>query len=286
MSPASYLGFHLVFVLPPLVAVGVAAYFRPAARWSRTSLSGLAAIVLLAVVYTTPWDNLLIELGVWGYGDGVTSIHIWAAPLGEYLFFVLQPVLVALWLYNLDIPTDAPLAVRLRDRALGLAAGLAVCALGVGLLFAGPSTLYLGAILAWAGPILAVQWAFGWPHLVRARRAVAAGIAVPTAYLWLLDRYAIDAGLWRLSETYTVGIAPFGLPIEEALFFLVTNVFIVQGLVLYLWLVDQWPTVAADVRDAVPPTVAGMLPEPAAESPVTADPFPEEAADDRDRTAT
>ena len=260
MTPETYLGFHLLFVVPPVLALGALAYFRPVATWGRVPFFGLGVILVLAVVYTTPWDNLLIEQGVWWYGDGVTALHIWAAPIGEYLFFVLQPILTALWLYNLEIPTDGDLGLSRGTRLVGLLAGLGVGAVGVGLLFAGPSTLYLGAILAWAGPILAVQWMFGWPHLVRAKRAVALGIGVPTLYLWVLDWYAISNGLWTISLTYTVGIAPFGLPIEEALFFLVTNVFIVQGLVLYLWLVEQWPTVAADVRAAVPPADAALLP--------------------------
>ena len=252
MTPETYLGFHLVFVLPPILLVAIATYLRPSAIRGTVPFIGVAVILVLAVVYTTPWDNLLIERGVWSYGDGVTAGYLWAAPIGEYLFFVLQPILVALWLYNLDIPVEGDLRLPFRTRAVGLIAGLAVSTAGLGLLLWGPSTLYLGAILVWAGPILAIQWAFGWPHLIRARRAVALGILVPTVYLWIIDRYAILNGLWIISETYTVGIAPFGLPIEEAVFFLVTNVFIVQGLVLYLWLVEQWPTVADDVHTALP----------------------------------
>ena len=271
MMPETYLGFHLVFVIPPLLLVGIAAYLRPNATWGRVPFLGVAVILALAVIYTTPWDNLLIEQGVWTYGDGVTIYHIWAAPIGEYLFFVLQPILVALWLYNLDIPTDGDLRLPVWTRVVGLLGGLAVTAVGIGLLLAGPSTLYLGAILAWAGPILAIPWAFGWPHLVRARTAVALGIAVPTVYLWLIDRYAIINGLWTISETYTVGIAPFGLPIEEAVFFLVTNVFIVQGLVLYLWLVEQWPTVESDVRSALPPSFAALIPESEASAATDSD---------------
>lgn len=284
MTPETYLGFHLVFVLPPLLLVGTLAYVRPAATWGRVPFLGLAVILVLAVTYTTPWDNLLIERGVWSYTEGVTAGHIWAAPIGEYLFFVLQPILVALWLYNLDIPTDGDLRVSIRARVAGLVGGLAVSAIGVALLLAGPSTLYLGAIVAWAGPILAVQWAFGWPHLVRAKKAVAIGIAVPTVYLWLIDRYAIVNGLWTISDTYTVGIVPFGLPIEEAVFFLLTNVFIVQGLVLYLWLVDQWPTVAPDVRAAVPPVLRALLPP--REPPVAATEGEEGRSEDCERTAT
>ncbi|WP_181691388.1 lycopene cyclase domain-containing protein [Natronomonas sp. LN261] len=281
MTPTTYLGLHLRFILPPILLVGLLAYRRPAASWGRVPFAGLGVILVLAVGYTTPWDNLLIEQGVWTYGGGVTAAHVWAAPIGEYLFFILQPLLVALWLYNLDIPTEGGLRIPIGTRALGLVAGLAVVAVGVGLVLSGPSTLYLGAILGWAGPILAIQWAFGWPHLLRAWKAVAAGIGVPTVYLWAVDWYAITNGLWTLSDTYTVGIAPFGLPIEEALFFFITNAFIVQGLVLYLWLVDQWPTVAPDVRAAVPPAFEKLCPS---RTPVAA--TETEGGEDRDRTAT
>lgn len=277
MSPETYLAVHLIFILPPMFLVATLAYARDRATWGRVPFVGVVVILLLAVVYTTPWDNLLIERGVWWYADGVTAATLGAVPLGEFLFFLLQPILVALWLYNLDIPTHGSLRLSRRTRLAGLAAGIAVGALGAGLLVAGPSTVYLGAILAWGGPILAIQWAFGWPHLIRARRAVALGIGVPTAYLWFVDWYAISNGLWTISPTYTVGIAPFGLPIEEMIFFLMTNVFIVQGLVLYLWLVEQWPTVEADIRAAVPPALAASL--PTREHPIATDSEP----DDRGR---
>jgi lycopene cyclase domain-containing protein len=262
MTPETYLGVHLVFVLPPILLLAALAAARPSATWGRVPFAGASVIVALAFVYTTPWDNLLIGWGVWWYADGVTAVTLGAAPLGEYLFFVLQPVLAALWLYNLEIPTDGDLRLSRRTRLVGVGAGIAVGAVGLGLLAAGPSTLYLGAILAWGAPILAIQWAFGWPHLLRARKAVAVGICAPTLYLWLVDWYAVTSGLWTISRAYTVGIAPLGLPIEEMVFFLVTNAFVVQGLVLYLWLVEQWPTVAADVRAAVPPAVAASLPAP------------------------
>ena len=261
MYSETYLGFLIVFLLPPIAALVALARLRPAARAGRIPLIGLGIILVLAMTYTTPWDNLLIEQGVWWYGDGVTLVHFWAAPLGEYLFFVLQPVLTALFLYQLSIPTHGDLRLPRRTRLVGIAAGLAVTGVGVTLLLAGPSTLYLGAILAWAGPILAIQWGFGWTHLVRARRPVVLAIVIPTLYLWVLDWYAITvAGLWTISPTYTVGIAPFGLPIEEMLFFLVTNVFVVQGLVLWLWLVAQWPDVADDVRQRLPDRIVSLAP--------------------------
>ena len=244
IPPSTYLEFHLVFILPVIAALAILAWRRGHALTGPTRLAGLGIIIVLALIYTTPWGSRMIDRGVWWYGEGVVWESLWLIPAGEYIFFVLQPILTTLFLARLSIPTDTDLSLSKSERILGATAGLGIGGVGALLFFAGPSTVYLGAILFWAGPILAIQWAFGWTHLWRARRTVAIAILVPTVYLWIVDWTAISLGLWVISDTYTVGIAPLGMPIEEALFFLVTNVFIVQGIVLYLWLLDQWPTVA------------------------------------------
>jgi lycopene cyclase domain-containing protein len=101
MAPISYLTFHILFVIPPIVVLGTLAIVRGQTWWGRRPLGGLAIVLVLAVGYTTPWDNLLIAEGVWWYGEGATAVHIWEAPVGEYLFFLLQPVLTALWLFQI-----------------------------------------------------------------------------------------------------------------------------------------------------------------------------------------
>jgi lycopene cyclase domain-containing protein len=88
--------------------------------------------------------------------------------------------------------------------------------------------------------VLAVQWVVGWPYLWARRRTVALGVAVPTAYLSGVDAVAIHEGVWRLAPEYTTGLAPGGLPVEEATFFGLTTLFVVQGLVLYPWVVRRW----------------------------------------------
>ncbi len=239
ISPETYLQFHTVAMLPPIAALALLAWLRPTDHGRSGVVSGLVIITALAVVYTLPWDDYLIRRGVWTYGEGVVAGRLWRVPVGEALFFVLQPILTALWLSRLSIPTDEPLALSTRQRAAGVGAGVGLGAVGA-LCLTGESTFYLGAILAWAAPILAVQWGFGWTYLWGARRPVALAVGLPTVYLWILDRTAISLGLWTIAPETTVGLAPFGLPIEEAVFFLVTNLFVVQGLVLYWWLLDGW----------------------------------------------
>ena len=242
MTVLTYLAFHAVFVVPPLVVLAVAAWHRRArlgrSAWRARGL-GLVILTLVALVYTTPWDNYLIERGVWWYGDGAVVATVWLAPVEEYLFMLLQPVLAVLWVSLLAPPTPGTVSVTLRQRLVGVAAGSVVLLVGVVLLRDAP-TYYLGAILAWSGPVFALQWGFGWPVLWATRRALALGVGVPTLYLWVADRVAIELGVWVISETYTTGATLLGLPVEEAAFFLVTNLFVVQGLFLFLWVLERW----------------------------------------------
>jgi len=239
----TYLGFLAVAVAPAaLVSIALAVRSPP----GTDRIAGVALLTVVALAYTTPWDNALVDRGVWWYGDGAVLATLWHAPLGEYLFVVLQAVAVGLWVsQGLDrarttasarvgTGRHGPGDVPRRDRAIGAAAGLFVGGVGL-VLAAGTRTFYLGAILAWAGPVLALQWAVGWRHLLARRRFLAVGVLVPSTYCWLVDRVAIELGVWTISARLTTGVAPGGLPIEEAVFFFVTTLFVAQGLVLYEW---------------------------------------------------
>ncbi|MFC7172785.1 lycopene cyclase domain-containing protein [Haloplanus litoreus] len=144
--------------------------------------------------------------------------------------------------------------IRTRLAALALAAILGA---GGWQLLARSETFYLGAILAWAAPVLALQWVVGAPQLWARRRLVTLGTLVPTTYLCVADRVAIEYGIWILSERYTTGLTVAGLPVEEATFFLVTNLFVVQGLVLYRWVVSRFG--AADDPTVGPESDAGAI---------------------------
>jgi len=235
----TYLEFHAAFLTPPLAALAVAAYRRRERVDWRVTGVGVAVVTALAVVYTTPWDGYLIRTGVWWYGDGRVAARVWSIPVEELLFFVLQPLLTALWTVQVAGPIVEGVRHSWRDRGVGAGAGLAVGLAGLACLTRSP-TFYLGAILAWAGPVFALQWAVGWRYLLATRRRVAAAVLVPSAYLWVADWVAIDAGVWTIADAHSTGLAVAGLPVEEMVFFVVTNAFVVQGLVLLYWLVHRW----------------------------------------------
>ena len=235
-----YVAFHLVFVLPAVAVLGAVVHRRS----SSDTIAGIGLLAALALVYTVPWDNYLVARGVWQYSTGTVTARIGHTPVGEYAFIVLQPVLTGLWLHALGPAIDDELSVAWPIRAAGVAFWLAVATAG-GLLLTTGAGYYLGAILAWTAPVLAFQWGVGGPALLRHRRLVALAVLVPTAYLWIADRLAIGVGLWVLSPAFTTGLAVpvLGLPIEEAVFFLLTNLLVVQGIVLFHWVLG---VVAAD----------------------------------------
>jgi lycopene cyclase domain-containing protein len=230
----TYLQFHLVFILPPLLVLALLS--RPhLRRLGPRALPSLPAVVLLALIYTTPWDSELIRRGVWGYGPERVMGTIGLIPIEEYMFFILQPLLAGLWFYRLaPAPSDDPPPAAPALRWGGTAVYAALALWGWVLLRSEEGT-YLGMILAWAAPVLAAQWALSAGRISAARREFALGIAVPTLYLWVADAIAIRLGIWRISEAHTLGPKLGWLPLEEATFFLATTLLCVQGLLLFLF---------------------------------------------------
>lgn len=230
-----YWHFLALFIAGPLLLLAVTLPRPVDARrpWWRA----LGLIALFALVYTTPWDNYLIYDQVWSYGADRVLATIGYVPVEEYLFFILQPLLTGCWLYHLLIRRDRSVPAYHRSTAKAKAgAGLFVLLGGLGFwLMVQPGGRYLGLILAWTAPILAGEWFYGGALFWRLRRLTLVAILIPTFYLWAADALAIHQGIWSLSASATLGWTLLGLPIEEAIFFLFTNVMVVQGLLLLLY---------------------------------------------------
>ncbi len=246
MTGLTYLQFHLGVLLTGILwLVPVTAILRRRSRgpplWNgRGYWVGVGIVAIIALGYTIPWDNYLIARNVWWYGSDRVVARLWLAPVEEYLFVLLQPLLTALWASQLSVPDWRAGRLRAAPRALGGAMALGIGIAGVTLFLGTPQTLYLGAILAWASPVLFIQWVVGAPQLWEARRPLLIGVLGPTVYLWIADGIAISQGIWIISERFTTGLLVGVLPIEEATFFLVTNLFVVQGLILFRWVLDRW----------------------------------------------
>jgi lycopene cyclase domain-containing protein len=92
---------------------------------------------------------------------------------------------------------------------------------------------YLIFELVWALPVLALQWVVGRGILWRRRETLVLALLIPTLYLSCADSVAIANGIWTLHADRIVGIRLGNLPLEEALFFLLTNAMVVQSILLF-----------------------------------------------------
>ena len=105
----TYFGVLALFILPPIAVLMVVV---PRDLWRRL-IHGrgkvhkepylvLLAHVVIALVYTTPWDNYLVATGVWWYAQNlVNGIVIGYVPIEEYTFFILQTLMTGLWVITL-----------------------------------------------------------------------------------------------------------------------------------------------------------------------------------------
>lgn len=235
----TYLQFHFVFILPVIFLLALVYRRTVAAAMKSYSLKWMFAVAGIALIYTTAWDNYLVYRGVWGYGPERVMATIGYVPIEEYMFFLLQPLLTGLFFYILVLrrqesftagPSNMP-------RIVGALIYLLLAIAGI-FHFAHDSGLYMGLILVWALPVLAGQWAYAGNWIWAERKLWFWSTIIPTIYLWIADRVALELGIWYIAEEYTTGWHLFGLPIEEATFFLVTNLLVTQGLFLFLHIGD------------------------------------------------
>lgn len=243
----TYFGFLALFVGVPLVIFALLTWRD--ARRGRTlppSLSQLpgglliAAHILAALIWTTPWDNYLVATGVWYYNpDLVTGITLGWVPIEEYTFFVVQTLLTGLWVLWLGrhlrpAAWPAPKRPRLNLAAAGVTALIWLAAVVLFLTRWQPGT-YLALAVGWLLLPVIPQMLLGADMLWHQRRVVLPGVLGPWLYLSAADFVAIDAGTWAIAPSQSTGLLLGGvLPVEEVIFFLLTNMLIVFGMVLFI----------------------------------------------------
>jgi len=243
----TYFGFLLRFLFIPILA------FLAITFWDnknnkqihdfkngRTVWVAIGIHVLLAVIYTTPWDNYLVATGVWYYNPKlVTGIVFGYVPIEEYTFFVVETVLSGLWWWFLARRLSPPSAEFKPNKKLVVISSsilIVTWTIFTFLFFSANQPItYLSITLFWALPAILPQLIFGADILWHYRKLVALAILIPGTYLSLMDIVALQATTWSISPAQTTRILFFGiLPLEEVVFFFITNVLIVFGMTLLL----------------------------------------------------
>jgi lycopene cyclase domain-containing protein len=256
----TYLGFLSLFLAFPLVGLSLITLLgarrsrnRFVSHSGRLAAGALLVHVVLAVTYTTPWDNYLVATRVWWYDPTrVLGVTLGWVPVEEYLFFILQTLFTGLFLFALArrLPPSPPTPafgaganvsspLFSNNHSLRIASTLIIAFIwltSVLLLALGwkPGT-YLGLELVWALPPIALQLAVGADIIWRYRRSVLPLLFGVTFYLCAADFIAIGLGVWTIDPAQSLNILVGGvLPVEEVIFFLLTNTLIVFGLTLAL----------------------------------------------------
>jgi len=93
-------------------------------------------------------------------------------------------------------------------------------------------TAYLSYELWWALPVVALQWMVAGRELWKRRRTLLAAVIISTAYLGACDAFALGHGIWTVDPRRVIGISWGPLPLEELIFYLVTNIMAAQGFVM------------------------------------------------------
>lgn len=243
----TYFGFLLRFlVIPILIFLAITWWDHKNRRLTNGFQNGRAVWIailvhiILAVTYTTPWDNYLVATGVWYYNpELVTGIVLGYVPIEEYTFFVLETILAGLWWWFLARRIPEPTGEfkpSKTGRIIAFGVLLVVWAVFTFLFFFGSEEwTYLSIILFWALPAIFPQILFGADILWHYRTLVFTVIFFPGLYLSLTDIIALTDTTWSISKEQTTGVLFFGiLPLEEVLFFFITNVLIGFGMTLML----------------------------------------------------
>jgi lycopene cyclase domain-containing protein len=229
-----YIDVHTHYTLPVLGILLFLSY--PCLQMDRyRTWIPIVILSLLSFLYTTPWDNYLIQKGGWGYPPNSVLFVVGYIPIEEYAFFIIQTCQSGLlFVLTRWITTKVPLAgieplPRLKLTTLSILGGLGL--FGWQIAIPGTKTFYLGSILYWTMPVLILQLFFSFEYIYSLKRVLFFVIGLATGYLWMVDTIAIRNGAWTISKDVTTGIfLNPSLPFEEALFFFLTNCMIVFGL--------------------------------------------------------
>jgi lycopene cyclase domain-containing protein len=238
----TYFGFLLRFLIIPILILlilnGRDSWHSTYKFTSKKVWRGILIHVILAVIYTTPWDNYLVASGVWYYNPQLVSgLILGYVPIEEYTFFVLETILAGLWWWFIARRISQPdeFGPSKNKRAIASLLLLVFWFFFVLLFYSKiRPVIYLSVTLIWGLPAILPQFLFGADILWHNRKLITFTVLPVSIYLSIIDSLAITSGIWTIDPAQSTGIMIGTLPIEEGIFFLITNVLIGFGLTLLL----------------------------------------------------
>lgn len=228
----SYIDIHMMYTFPVIFMLFLIT--RPFIN--RFEVFKIVFHCVLAVIYTMPWDNYLVYCGAWSYPDDRVWAHIGYVPVEEYMFFVVQTIIIMLWTVLCTRWSMPCLNFNYHKtsyeliRWIPISVFAAATVVGYRIAELGQPTFYMGYLLCWVCPVIMFLWYGAGNYLVKNTLPSCVAIVVPSIYLCWIDKVALNDGVWHIEETITLNVfIVHGLPIEEVLFFFLVNTLIVLG---------------------------------------------------------
>ncbi|KAI9300497.1 Lycopene beta-cyclase [Cunninghamella echinulata] len=228
----TYMEIHLYYTLPMVwLLLTVLKPFH-------SSQDQVKYIFLIGMAFITAslWDNYIVYHRAWWYCPKCVTAVIGYVPLEEYMFFIIMTMITVPFtnlIMRWQLPTFylKPTSSSFQSictRYLPIIGFLVIAKKAWNVAIPNTPLFYGGCILWYVCPVLALLWFGAGEYICRRWKSVMISITIPTLYLCWVDKIAIRAGTWHISEkTSTQIMVVAHLPVEEFLFFFLINVVLV-----------------------------------------------------------
>lgn len=228
----TYIEFLLIFTVAPIIIL----LYLLRKELERSHILTLLLVSVIAFVATSAWDNFAVYSGIWLFPPEKTlGIYLFYVPLEEYMFFFLQTYTTGLvqlfYLFRFHRTAEAS-ANKFYLILLPLIVNFSLSEEPWKLPFGNWN--YIFHLFSWAGLFIIIQLAFGWKKIRHNLSLIVVPTLVMTIYFSLADSISIGNGIWGFDPEQTIGTKVGNVPLEEILFFLMTNILITEAMVLFL----------------------------------------------------
>lgn len=223
----TYIEFLLIFTVIPIIIL----LFLLRKNLDAVYLKWLLVVSVIAFTATSGWDNYAVYSGIWHFPEDKTlSIKLFYVPVEEYMFFFLQTFTTGLVQF-----------IFIKKYFNGSQKYFSFLLAAVLIFQTNEITKlpfdnfnYLFHLFSWGGFFILIQIIAGRKKIPKYISAIIIPSVIMTIYFSIADSISIGQGIWDFDPLQTTGIRIFNIPLEEILFFLVTNILITEAMILFL----------------------------------------------------
>ena len=220
----------LLYFLPPRPLSNV----KPGVRSAGYSFTVVLGVI--ALVYSvTGWDRILYQNGVISCSSSYGSLFY--VPYEEWCWCIDHTMLVCLWVMSIWDSRPVPQtrgSSHFGFRIVSTLALLAVAYFGYILQGYGKEYFYIGLTLLHTFPILAIHFATIGHIYLQYPGQCFISVAVPSVYVLGIDTFAINKGIWSVTDEFTTGTFLFGIRMEHIVVYTLTTLLASQSVVGFL----------------------------------------------------